>query len=334
MKNKQYVIHQFHEDIRLATKIIERPIPDLGDFEVLIRNKYVGVNAIYDRELYKGNVPYIKVEFPSVFGVEAVGEIVAKGDLVEGIQLGQAVSTVKVGSAYQQFQVVDASNIIFIPNASPEYLAINPTGISAHLALEQVADLQEGQTVVVSAAAGGLGHILVQLCKMKNCQVIAICGSEQKVEMLNSLNCCDRIINYREEAIAEVLNKEYNNNIDVAIDSVGGQIFDTFLANLAPLGKLIVVGLASELSRDRFEKIHRARVYESIYWKGASVQCFMNHLYKDKHPEARNHLFSLYQNGNLQIKIDPSSFQGIASIQAASQYLLAGKSCGKVVVAL
>lgn len=96
----------------------------------------------------------------------------------------------------------------------------------------------------------------------------------------------------------------------------------------------MVSGLATEISAGTFEKIHAPRVYESIYWKGASVRCFMNHLYKSEHSAARNYLFDLYQKGELQVKVDATSFKGIESIAIASEYLLAGKSCGKVVVQL
>lgn len=105
-----------------------------------------------------------------------------------------------------------------------------------------------------------------------------------------------------------------------------------FLKNLANLGRLVVSGLATEISAGVFEKINAPRVYESIYWKGASVRCFMNHLYKSAHPAARAFLFDAYQKGDLQVKVDKTKFVGIEPIIPASEYLLAGKSCGKVVV--
>ncbi len=333
-KNKQLVITQFAGNIETASAIIETPIPKLGSSDILIRHKYVGINALYDRELYKGRVPYIDVNFPYVFGVEAVGIVIDIGSSVKNVKIGQALSTVKVGTAYQEYQIINEQDAIKIPDATPEYLALNPTGVSGYLALKNTAELQEGETIIVSAAAGGLGHIVVQLAKKKKCHVVGICGKAEKVTLLNSLNCCDRIINYKEEAITEVLTNEYANKIDVGFDSVGTYMFDAFLENLAPMGRLVVSGLATELTRPQFEKIHAARVYESMYWKGASVRCFMNHLYKSQHAEARNFLFDLYQQKELQVKVDPITFQGIESIAEASEYLLAGKSCGKVVVQL
>ncbi|MFP2995350.1 zinc-binding dehydrogenase [Spongiivirga sp. MCCC 1A20706] len=332
--NKQLVVKQFSSEITIASDVIEKPIPVLWENDVLIKNIYVGINALYDRELYQGRVPYIDIDLPYVFGVEAVGVVIEVGKNVKNVALGQAVSTVKVGTAYQEYQIIKQEDVIKIPEATPEYLTLNPTGVSAYLALKNVAELKDGEIIIVSAAAGGLGHIVVQLAKHKKCHVVAICGTKEKVELLKSLNSCDRIINYKEEKIAEVLSKEYSNKIDVGFDSVGTYMFDAFLQNLAPLGRLVVSGLATELNAPYFEKREATRVYESIYWKGASVRCFMNHLYREQHQEARNYLFDLYQKGELRVKVDQTTFSGIESIIEASEYLLAGKSCGKVVVRL
>lgn len=334
MKNRQLVVSSFSNEIRKATTVQETEIPKLKPYQVLVKNTFVGINALYDRELYRGKIPYIKVEFPYVYGVEAVGEIVEIGSDVTQAKAGDSVTTVKVGTAYQEYQIIEEIDIVPVPKATPEYLTLNPTGVSAYLALKNVAELKPNETIVVSAAAGGLGHIIVQLAKQKGCHVVGICGNPDKVSLLESLNSCDRIINHREEDIAEVLNREYANTINVAFDSVGRHIFDAFLKNLAPLGRLVVSGLATEINDGAFQQITGPRVYESIYWKGASVRCFMNHLYKDQHPEARNFLFDQYQRGTLQVKIDPKQFMGIKAIVKASEYLLAGKSCGKVVVEL
>jgi len=152
--------------------------------------------------------------------------------------------------------------------------------------------------------------------------------------LLTSLNCCDQVIDYKNEDLAAIITSKYKDEIDVAIDSVGRSMFDLFLKNLAPKGRLIVVGAASELSDSHFEQTMRARVYEKIYWKGASVRCFMNHLYKDDHADARDKLFHWYANGDLAVKVDDTSFEGIESIKDASHYLLEGNSCGKVIVKL
>ena len=334
LSNRQLVISKFDDDIDLATELHNIPVRGLQEDEILVQNKYVGINALYDRELYRGAVPYIKVTFPFVFGVESVGTVIAKGAKVQNFRISDAVSVVKVGSAYQQYQIIKSTEANKITEATPELLTINPTGISAHLAVEKEGEVQEGETVVVSAAAGGLGHIITQLCKFKKCHVVGICGHPEKVKLLEEIGSCDRIINYREESVQQVLNEEYSNGINIAFDSVGGNLFDSMLSNLASLGRLVVCGLASELSRDHFEVVTRPRSYEQLYWKGASIRCFMNHLYKEEHAWSRAILTNLYEKGILQIKVDQSKFEGIDSIVDASKYLLGGKSRGKVIVSL
>lgn len=334
MRNKQFVITSFSNDIDKATSLHEVELGPIGEKQVLVKNYYVGINALYDREMYKGQVPYINVTFPYVFGVESVGVIVDVGTQVDKTHIGQAVSILKVGTAYQEYQVVDAETLVFVPEASKEYLTINPTGVSAYLALNCLVDVKKGDTVVVSAAAGGLGHILVQLCHILGAHVVAICGGQNKKVFLEKIGSCHRIIDYKSESVLEVLSTEYKNKINVAFDSVGRHMFDNMLAHLAPLGRLIVIGLAAELSDNRFEVKPQSRVYETLYWKGAGVLCFMNHLFKDQHPQARSILNKMYQDGELQVKVDETVFLGIESIKDASKYLLEGRSCGKVVVKL
>lgn len=332
--NKQLVITSFDTDINKATSVQENHVKRPGKNDIVVKTSYVGINALYDRELYRGAVPYIDVQFPYVFGVESVGQVIEVGQNVSKHGIGDHVGIVKVGSAYQEYQTVHEDIASPLPAATPEYLAISPTGISADLAIEKVGEVVEGETVLVTAAAGGLGHFIVQLCKMKGCHVIATCGHDEKVELLESLNSCDRIIQYNREDLGEVLKREYKGRIDVAFDTVGAHMFDTILPHLALKGRHVICGLAAELSRSSFEVVTTTRAYESIYWKGASIRCFMNHLFKDHHGESRSRLEHLYQEGLLKVLIDPMRFEGIENIVDASLYLLAGKSRGKVVVSV
>lgn len=332
MINNKLIIKNFGNDLSENTEIVSEELPELKSDQVLIKNAYAGINAIFDRELYLGRVPYIKNTTPFSIGVESIGEIYDAHPNVKSLKKGDFVSVVKIGSAYQEFQIRDESEVIQIPKIDPKYLALNPTGISAYLALERTAELIEGETIVISAAAGGLGHIMAQLAKRKKCHVVGVCGTEQKKEMLLSLNVCDRIINYKKESVAEVINNEYENKLDVAIDSVGKEIYDCFLENLAPKGRLVVVGIASEFSQKSFEELVQPRSYEKIYWKGASIRAFMNHLFADEHRSVFKEIVNFYEQDSLQIFIDPTLFSGIESVVDASNYLLSGNSCGKVVV--
>ena len=101
----------------------------------------------------------------------------------------------------------------------PLIKALASTGVSALNALEGVGQVRDGETVAISAAAGGLGHLLVQLAKLRGCHVVAVCGGAAKVDFVRSLGA-DRVIDYKSEDIAAVLAAEYSGRIDVAIDTV------------------------------------------------------------------------------------------------------------------
>ena len=171
------------------------------------------------------------------------------------------------------------------PAASREWLALGSTGVSAFLALERVGQIKPGETVAISAAAGGLGHFLVQLAKLRGCRVIAVCGGPRKAEFVRSLGA-DRVIDYRCEDVAAVLGAEFPGAIDLAIDTVGGAIFDAFLDNLANHGRLVVGGAAQDLDGQP-EIVTAPRVVHKLYYKAASIRGFMNGLLTEHWPEAR-----------------------------------------------
>ena len=205
-----------------------------------------------------------------------------------------------------------------------------PTGVSALIALEQVGEMKSNEVVLVTAAAGGTGHIAVQLAKLAGNHVIGTCSSETKAKLLKELGC-DRIINYRTEDLNQVLKQEYPNGINLIFDCVGKQVFDSCVENLAIRGRLVVVGFISEYAKTP-EQITQTRIYHELFWKAASIRSFLMPHYKEHMPEARDRLLNFFYTGKLKVAVDPTQFKGIESIPIAVEYLLSGKNCGKVVV--
>ncbi|MEM9273669.1 MAG: zinc-binding dehydrogenase, partial [Cyanobacteria bacterium P01_F01_bin.143] len=209
-------------------------------------------------------------------------------------------------------------------------LTLMPTGLSALVALEQAGAMTSQEVVMVTAAGGGTGHIAVQLAKLAGNQVIGTCGSDAKYQLLKELGC-DRVINYRVENVAQVLQKEYPQGINLVFECIGKNMFDTCLDNLAVRGRLVIVGFISEYGKD-LEQILQARIYDKLFWKGASVRGFLMPLYKEYIPEARDRLLKMLSTEQIRVAIDPTEFQGLESIPAAVEYLLSGQNCGKVVI--
>lgn len=327
---KKLIAYQLNKEFKSAIEIIDVSITKLADNEILIRNKFAGVNAGHDTLICKSELSHFKLIPPFDLGVEAVGEVVGFGDHVTDFKIGDAVATTIRGGGYRECQVIDANLAIKIPQATPEIMTLMPTGISALVALEQVGEMKSQEVVLVTAAAGGTGHIAVQLAKLAGNHVIGTCGSDAKVKLLKELGC-DRVINYRREDVGEILQQEYPHGINLVFECIGRKMFDVCVDNLAIRGRLVVVGFISEYANS-LESVDQPRIYDKLFWKAASVRGFAMYLYKKYIPEARDRLFELFYNGSIKVAVDPTEFRGIESIANAVEYLLSGKNCGKVVV--
>jgi len=325
-------LEKFAPTFREATQLVNLAQRPPGPGEIRVRNLWCGVNGIFDTQLARNAIDYIDIFPPTLTGVEALGIVEAIGPGVENFAPGDAAVTVNFRGGYREQNTDLAQNFAKVPNPSRDWLALASTGVSAAIALEHVGSLQDGETVAISAAAGGVGHIAVQLAKLKNCRVIAICGGPEKATFVKTLGA-DRVIDYRAENVAHVLATEFPDAIDVALDTVGGEIFDAFLQNLAAHGRLVVAGAASDLAGSP-ELITAPRVAHQIYFKGASIRGFMNGRLTHLWPAARETLFALHSAGKLQLKFDQKPFQGLDEVFDAIDWLLASRSIGKVVVKL
>jgi NADPH-dependent curcumin reductase CurA len=313
-------LDKFAESFRAATSIValEPGIPGPG--EIAVRNVWCGVNGIFDTQIARNAVDYVTIRPPTLTGVEAIGIVDAVGPGVTGFAPGDAANT------------GPANNFIKVPSADRVWLALASTGVSALLALEHVGAVRDGETVAVSAAAGGLGHLIVQLAKLRGCHVVAVCGGAAKAAFVRGLGA-DRVIDYRSEDVAVVLREDYRDRLDVAIDTVGGAIFDAFLDNLAVHGRLVAGGAAQDLE-GRPEIVTAPRIVHKLYYKAASVRGFMNGLLTPHWPAAREKLFALHAAGALRVTFDAIEFTGLEQVYDAIDRLLAGESIGKVTVNL
>ncbi len=186
---RKLIAKQLNQNFKSAVEIVEIPVPKPGASQILIQNKFAGVNGGFDTLLCRGDVPYVNLITPFDLGVEAVGEVVAIGADVKDFQIGDAVVTTARGSGYREYQVIDANLAVKVRQATPELLTLMPTGVSALVALEQVGEMKSNEVVLVTAAAGGTGHIAVQLAKLAGNHVVGTCSSETKAKLLRELGC-------------------------------------------------------------------------------------------------------------------------------------------------
>ena len=317
---------------RAGCEIVELPLLAPAPGEIQVRNRWCGVNGIFDTQVARNSVDYVKIALPTFTGVEAIGTVTAVGEGVREFAVGDAAVTVRFTGGYREANTAHASHFAKAPALDPAWLALASTGVSAMVALERIGELREGETVAISAAAGGLGHLLVQLAARLGCRVIGVAGGAEKCAFVASLGA-ERVIDYRSEDVGAVLAAEYPHGLDVAVDTVSGAIFDAFLANLANHGRLVVGGAAADLE-GKPEIVTAPRIAHSIYYKGASVRGFMNGLLTPHWDDARRRLFDLHARGLVTPHFDAAPFHGIAGVYGAVERLLSGRSMGKVIVDL
>jgi NADPH-dependent curcumin reductase CurA len=324
-------LERFAPSFRAAADIVDLPLRDPAPDEIRVRNLWCGVNGIFDTQIARNAVDYVKIAPPTLTGVEALGLVDAMGADVRGFRVGDAVASVRFGGGYREYNTGPAAQFAPMPGAERDWLGLASTGVSALLALDH-GEARAGETVAVSAAAGGLGHLVVQLARLRGCRVVAVCGGARKAALLRTLGA-DRVIDHRAEDVAAVLAAEFGDALDVAIDTVGGAIFDAFVDNLAPHGRLVAAGAAQDLDGVP-ETVTAPRIVHKLYYKGASIRGFMNGLLVDRWQGAREHLFDLRRDGLIEVVFDDQPFEGLAHVYDAVEHLLAGRSIGKVAVDL
>ncbi|CAG2106826.1 unnamed protein product, partial [Medioppia subpectinata] len=196
---KQIQVFNYSTDFDKAVQIVSLPLVDPKRDEILIKNLFVGINAT-DLNITAGR--YFKHDDPPYpLGIESLGEIVKIGTDVKNYNVGQHV-VVKCGGGllrgYSEFlYATSADGLTVIPRPDPKYLALFGTsGLTASIGLSEGARLAKGDKVLITAAAGGVGHIAAQWALLKGCHVIATTSNEKKEQFLKQIGC-HRVINYK-----------------------------------------------------------------------------------------------------------------------------------------
>jgi NADPH:quinone reductase-like Zn-dependent oxidoreductase len=166
-------LERFADSFRAATEIVSLEARPPGPGELSVRNLWCGVNGIFDTQIARNAVDYVRIQPPVLTGVEAIGVVEAVGEGVTAFVPGDAAVTTRFSGGYREANVGPVDHFCRAPSPDRVWLALASTGVSALLALEHVGAVQDGETVAVSAAAGGLGHLIVQLAKLRHCHAEA-----------------------------------------------------------------------------------------------------------------------------------------------------------------
>lgn len=218
-------------------------VGDPGPGQVRIKQSAVGLNYI-DVYFRTGLYP---AELPAIIGMEAAGVIEAVGDGVTEFSVGDRVAYPMVPGAYCEARCMPTLKVVKLPDAIDDQTAaaMMLKGLTAQYLLFRTYKVQAGDTILVYAAAGGVGLIMCQWAKKLGANVIGCVGSEEKAELAKA-NGCDHAILYRDENIPErVRELTGGKGVAAAYDSIGKSTFMDSLDSLAPFGVLATFGNAS-----------------------------------------------------------------------------------------
>ncbi|TQV86037.1 NADPH:quinone oxidoreductase family protein [Exilibacterium tricleocarpae] len=240
---KAIVCEKFAPLDELQYKEIDAPVAGPG--MVVLDVKAAGVN--YPDGLMVQGLYQMKPPFPFVPGSEVAGVVSAVGEGVTRVKTGDRVIGFTGLGGYAEQVACAANNILPLPDSIPdeEAASLTTAHATAHHALKQRANIQPGETLVVTGAAGGTGLAAVQIGKAMGAKVIAVCSTQEKLDVARD-NGADVLINYTEQDLKTEL-KQLNDGkgVDVVYECVGGDTFDACTRCMAWNGRLLIIGFAS-----------------------------------------------------------------------------------------
>ena len=211
----------------------------------------------------------------------------------------------------------------------PRFLgAFGMPGLTAYFGLLDVGQLKDGETVVVSGAAGAVGAVVGQIAKSRGCRVIGIAGGADKCRYLTEELGFDAAIDYKNENVAKALAQHCPQGMDVYFDNVGGEILNAALTRLAVGARIVICGAISQYNNK--EAVQGPSNYLSLLVKRASMKGMVVGDYYPRAGEAAQALGALAMQGKLKARED--IVQGLENFPRAFNMLFSGENNGKLVL--
>ncbi|MBX2887006.1 MAG: quinone oxidoreductase [Granulosicoccus sp.] len=228
---------------QLKYEAIDSPQPGAG--EVALSQSAVGLNFI---DVYHRSGQYPITDFPAIIGLEGAGTVMAVGSGVTTLKEGDRVAyAAPPMGAYADERVMPAQQLVKLPDdiAFDIAAAMMLQGMTVQYLIRQTYQVSAGETVLLHAAAGGIGLIACQWLKHLGVNIIGTVGSDEKAELAKA-HGCDHIIQYRSENIAErVRDITDGRGVPVVYDSIGISTLEASLDSLSPRGMMVSFGAAS-----------------------------------------------------------------------------------------
>jgi len=305
-------------------KLVDLPVPDPKPNEAIVEIKVAGVNFI-DVYFREGRYP---APLPFINGQEAAGVAVSVGTEVTKLKAGDRVAYTGVLGSYAQYAAVPADRLVEVPEAIdfPQAAAAMLQGMTAHYLSHGSYEIKRGETALVHAAAGGVGLLLVQMCKLLGARVIGTAGSEEKAALARAAGADEVIIYTTQDFEAETKRLTDGKGVHVVYDGVGKTTFQKDLNVLRPRGYLVLFGGASG-AVPPFDLLELTR-HGSLFVTRPSLQHYV--ATREELEQRSDDLFRMIGRGDLKLRIHQS--YGLAEVEQAHRDLEGRRTTGKLLL--
>jgi NADPH-dependent curcumin reductase CurA len=306
--------------------ITDAEIPELKDGELLVRALFISVDPYLRGRMRAGRSYIAPFEIGQVIESGAVCEVIESRsakfqprDLVTGM------------FGWRLYNVVNGDYVMKVPAGPPASTALGVLGIpglTAYFGLLDIGQPKDGETVLVSGAAGAVGMTVCQIAKIKGCRVVGIAGHDEKNRYLREDLGVDATINYREADLKQALKEACPKGIDVYFDNVGGAISDAVLPFLNHAARIVLCGQISIYNLDEPDVGLRPQPYLLV--NSAVMKGFIITDYKPRFPEGLKQLGEWLAERKLTLT--ETVVEGFENTPRAFIGLFSGENLGKQLV--
>lgn len=307
--------------------VVDTPLPDLVEGRFLVEIRYISVS------------PAMRTW---ISGEETYREPVKPGDLMPAQAVGLVVSSrhpgfptgagVRGNFGVQDFVVSDGTEVALLPENHPDRLAdylglLGVSGLSAWFGLTEIGRLKEGDTVLISGAAGSVGSAAGQIARNLGCRVVGVAGGPDKCAYLTRELKFDAAIDYRQPDLAGQIRQACPDRVNVIFDNVGGPFLEAALDNLAHGARIVICGGLSQYNQSA--RSGPANYLELIV-RRATMAGFLVYDHAAQFPQALERLTTWRDEGRL--RSDIHVVHGLGGFAQALAGLFTGINIGKLVL--
>ncbi len=327
-----------NKEIRLASRPTGMPTADdfqfvetntqqLNDGEVLVRTLYISVDPYLRGRMREGRSYIAPFQVGEVISSGVVGEVVESrlpsfqtGDVVTGMLGWRLYNVAKA----EELRKVDAR----MGPVTTALGVLGMPGLTAYFGLLDIGAPKEGETVVVSGAAGAVGMTVCQIAKIKGCRVVGIAGSDEKNRYLREELGVDAVINYKTGDIRQALSEACPKGVDIYFDNVGGEVSDAVITQIKHGARIIICGQISIYNLDKLDVGPRTQPYLLV--NSALMKGFIITDYAPRFVEGVMQMAQWLAAGKL--KYAESIVEGFENTPQAFIGLFSGENLGKQLV--